>query len=310
VPRDCGAAVCVPVSTAATPLGTLWVFADEPRDFSDAETNMLEITAGRMAAELEREMLLGEIDRLRSRRSGSGAVARSASAAPPPAALDGWDIAAWRSPLAVEGRAWLDWFAVASDQIALSVGRCDDAAGQATEAAARAAARAASSWNVTPQVVAERANHALWGADAGDLRASLAYVKLDTHHGLAWLAMAGDVGMTCLPAGGPSRETGSHELGAPPATAAIKLPASRQELGADETIAATECTVRIRPGDSLLLWAAPQATDGTIADALASAIAEAQSLPLDAQARFIGESLAKRCGAACATLVLRRRSAD
>ena len=58
MPEDFAAAVCVPVSTPTTLLGTLWVFCNQRRDFNDRETNILEVVAGRIAADLEREMLL------------------------------------------------------------------------------------------------------------------------------------------------------------------------------------------------------------------------------------------------------------
>lgn len=61
-PEDYPAAVCVPISTPSIPLGTLWVFAVEPRDFSAHETNLIEIVAGRIAADLEREQLLAAVE--------------------------------------------------------------------------------------------------------------------------------------------------------------------------------------------------------------------------------------------------------
>ena len=56
--EDFGAAVCVPISTASSLLGTLWIFHTEPWEFEDREANLLEILAGSLAAELEREALL------------------------------------------------------------------------------------------------------------------------------------------------------------------------------------------------------------------------------------------------------------
>ena len=60
VPEPCGAAVCVPISTPTMILGTLWFYADDARDFDDHETNLAEIVAGRIATELERDMLIRE----------------------------------------------------------------------------------------------------------------------------------------------------------------------------------------------------------------------------------------------------------
>jgi len=59
-PEQYAAAVCLPVASPSTPLGTAWFFANETRGFSDQETQILEVIAGRLAADLEREVLLAE----------------------------------------------------------------------------------------------------------------------------------------------------------------------------------------------------------------------------------------------------------
>ena len=59
-PEEFAAAVCVPVSTSTTILGTLWMFSNSKRDFTDPQTNIVEVVAGRLAADLEREMLWQE----------------------------------------------------------------------------------------------------------------------------------------------------------------------------------------------------------------------------------------------------------
>ena len=65
-PIDCPSAVCLPISSATTLLGTLWVFGDKPQDVDDQTINLLEIIAGRIAAELElvvawRELVAQEV---------------------------------------------------------------------------------------------------------------------------------------------------------------------------------------------------------------------------------------------------------
>lgn len=52
-PNNCKSAICLPISSATTLLGTLWVFGDQPQDFDDQTIYLLEIIAGRVAAELE-----------------------------------------------------------------------------------------------------------------------------------------------------------------------------------------------------------------------------------------------------------------
>src|SRR5262249_31317690 len=67
VPEQAFAAcVCVPVASANMPLGTLWLFAREPREFSDSQTNIIEVVAGRLAADLERQLLADEARRART----------------------------------------------------------------------------------------------------------------------------------------------------------------------------------------------------------------------------------------------------
>jgi GAF domain-containing protein len=48
------AAVCVPVSSPTTILGTLWFYSTTPRSFSERDTELAEIIAGRLAGDLER----------------------------------------------------------------------------------------------------------------------------------------------------------------------------------------------------------------------------------------------------------------
>jgi hypothetical protein len=71
IPANCGSALCVPVSSANNLLGTLWIFDVKPRDFTGAEVNMVEIIAGRIAAELERFTLLQAVRNTNIRSSAS-----------------------------------------------------------------------------------------------------------------------------------------------------------------------------------------------------------------------------------------------
>ena len=47
------AAVCVPLATATTVLGTVWIYHTRSRPFSDPEVNLIEVLTGRLAMELE-----------------------------------------------------------------------------------------------------------------------------------------------------------------------------------------------------------------------------------------------------------------
>ena len=94
VPEKFGSAVCVPVSSPDTLLGTFWFFADDVRDYTDGETQLLEIIAGRLAAELERRILIRDAVGAKPIRNQGEALVhwheeRSRLAAP---VLDNWQV--------------------------------------------------------------------------------------------------------------------------------------------------------------------------------------------------------------------------
>jgi len=60
VPENFALSVCVPVASSTTIHGTLWCFADTPLELDSTAVHLLEIIAGRIAVELERQMLLQE----------------------------------------------------------------------------------------------------------------------------------------------------------------------------------------------------------------------------------------------------------
>jgi len=95
VPERCAAAVCVPISTPTTILGTLWLYSTTARDFSEEETNLAEILAGRIASDLERDMLLREGTQNRHATHELASAAEIAQLATPNVApmVEGWEIA-------------------------------------------------------------------------------------------------------------------------------------------------------------------------------------------------------------------------
>jgi len=64
-PESFTTSVCVPVASDLMQYGTLWFFADCVRDFCPEELAVLEITAGRIAVEIEKTALIKEIRMLR-----------------------------------------------------------------------------------------------------------------------------------------------------------------------------------------------------------------------------------------------------
>ncbi len=123
-PEPCGAAVCVPVSSSTTPLGTLWVYSQATRDFSDEQTNLLEVVAGRLAAELERDVLLADARASQGERRQLAAATQRATESRPRIAplVDGWKVAGRMFAQQQSGGAFFDWFAAADGRLVLTLG--------------------------------------------------------------------------------------------------------------------------------------------------------------------------------------------
>jgi phosphoserine phosphatase RsbU/P len=197
VPEEFRSAVCVPISTPTTPLGTLWVFCDQPRPFSQDESNLLEIVSGRIAADLEREMLLQqELDTRSIKRQLRYASQWQENRLPRlKPLLHGWQIAGKTSQGDTLGGDFHDWFVLPDGSLAAVVG---DAQGKLVEAGLTAAAlhsavKAHANYRHTAQELVERVNETLWSASAGDQFASLFYARIQPETGWIECAMAGHI---------------------------------------------------------------------------------------------------------------------
>ncbi|MDR2345877.1 MAG: GAF domain-containing protein [Planctomycetaceae bacterium] len=60
-PESFPTAICVPVMSPATIIGTLWFFADIKRDFTNKDRYLIELIAGRISTELEHAALKREL---------------------------------------------------------------------------------------------------------------------------------------------------------------------------------------------------------------------------------------------------------
>ncbi|MCE9528100.1 MAG: SpoIIE family protein phosphatase [Planctomycetales bacterium] len=194
-PENFPSAICVPVSGSSAPLGTLWMFADQNRDFTSEQTNLVEIIAGRIAADLEREMLLTEGAKTKGREKHLEAAARWQSSRLPSVTpmLEDYEVAGWTLQADGIGGDFYDWSVLADGRLSISLG---DAQGKLIEAGLGAAAvqAALKSHAAYPHTAAElltRVNETLWTTSAGDQYSSLAYGLIDPASGELELSLSG-----------------------------------------------------------------------------------------------------------------------
>jgi serine phosphatase RsbU (regulator of sigma subunit) len=194
-PEEFPSAACVPVSSPSIPLGTLWIFSDKPRDFSAEQTNLLEIIAGRLAADLEREMLLAVGTKSKHRDQQIDAVKQWQRERLPTLMplIDDYEIAGWTEQADDIGGDFHDWCVLADGRLALGVG---DAEGKLLSAALGAvtlhtSVKAHAAYRHTAAQLLTRVNESLVAASPGDQLASLAYALIEPETGKLALGMAG-----------------------------------------------------------------------------------------------------------------------
>lgn len=217
-------AVCVPVSTPGSILGTLWVFCRRRRDFTDRQTNMIEIVAGRVAADLEREVLIREgIDSLSLKRQLAAAERLQRGMLPNvPPMLDGWDMAAWITQAEAVGGNFYDWFTLPGGNVAVVAGNAMNRGIEAALAASGLKAAIRSHAQHIPDVdrLLSQVNLTLWTGSAGDQYADVSLAMIDPETGRLALATAGQPGaMLLTPARSKRLTEPSPSLGDGPDTA-------------------------------------------------------------------------------------------
>ncbi len=205
-PEDFAAAVCLPVSSPTTILGTLWIFSNEKRDFTESQTNLLEIVAGRIAADLEREMLLREgVEGVQLKRQLMAAERLQRSQLPTFAPLlDGWDLAGYTDQAQSLGGDFYDWFCLPDGLLSVAVGSTSDTGMPAalTAANVKTALRSHAPYHREADRLLRQINLTLWTSSAGDQAASLFCGLVEPATGRISYAAAGEPCVLLLDAQG------------------------------------------------------------------------------------------------------------
>ena len=197
-PEEFPAAACVPVATSTTILGTLWMFSNVKRDFTAQQTNIVEVVAGRLAADLDREMLWQEgfaAAEIKKQIAAAERMQRNQLPAFAPQ-LDHWDMAGWTAQAESLGGDFHDWFCLPDGLLAVAVGHAMGGGIQAALAASglRAGLRAHGLYYREAQQTLKRLNLTLWTGSAGDQHAALFYGLIETATGRVCTASAGQPG--------------------------------------------------------------------------------------------------------------------
>jgi serine phosphatase RsbU (regulator of sigma subunit) len=239
-PEKAVSALCVPISTPTVPLGTLWTFGDQPRDFSDADCNLAEVVAGRLAVELERQVLLAE-SRTSARIKRAWRAAQeldqqqSQRVAP---CLDGWELAGWAAQGDDLGSAFYDWH-MHLDGTLLAVAAESSTSGFSGALSARmlrSAFRAHAETCQQSHILLDRCNRTFWSQSVGDLLSAATCIDVNAASGLVGYAWAGQPALLRL------SHQGHQWLGGP-----------QLAIGMEPDSGYARQQIRLLPGDALLV---------------------------------------------------------
>lgn len=196
-PEPVAAALCVPVASPTVPLGTLWFFSRGERDFDDRQTQLAEIVAGRIAADLEREVLLGDAAARAADDRSEASLERwiADNAGLPPLDVPGWSLAASHSHGDNALPAFEDAFVTDRGTLAVVLGASHlaGAEGHLAIAATRAAVRAHAMRLRRASAVVEAVLRTVAGAFSGSLATSLAVALVHPSSGYFHFAATGGV---------------------------------------------------------------------------------------------------------------------
>jgi sigma-B regulation protein RsbU (phosphoserine phosphatase) len=236
-PEAAEAAVCVPVSSPTMPLGTLWFFAQSERDFDDRQTQLAEIVAGRLAAELEREVLLGDAASRAAgdRKEQSFEHWAADNAALPRLDVPGWSLAA-SIPSGNKAASFADAFITDHGTVALVLGASERTGPEAqlVVAALRTAVRAHAMRLRRASAVVQAVHQTLVSAFPGDVAGSLAVALLHSNSGYFHFAASGHAAATLKR---PKR--------------ARRLQTTATVIGSDGELSLTEERGRLAAGEQL-----------------------------------------------------------
>lgn len=240
-PENFPSAACIPVATPTNILGTLWVFCNSRRDFNDRETNILEVVAGRIASDLEREILVhegAEAAQIKRQLDAAERIQRHQLPSVPPM-IRGWDFAGWAAQPESVGGCFFDWFSLPRTSVAFALG---DVAGTPLEAAIiasglKASLRSHGQYHRNADRLLTQVNLTLWTGSAGDQSAALACGFVDAASDRIRLASAGNAGVLLV------RSNGWQSL-------ATDAPV----LGQSPEAVYRQTQLRLRPGDTLFCF--------------------------------------------------------
>lgn len=196
-PENFSAAMCLPIGGPSSPLGTIWLWSDQVRDFSTLDIEAAKAASDMILADIQRTVLTDQV--LRSRelnRNAETASVLQASRLPTPDPLHrDYEVAGWTFQGACLGGNFHAWSLNRFGQIIAVLGDAvaEGSAGAIVSTTVQSVVEAVWSVRHEPRQLLRKVNDLLWAIPDGDWRCSLGYLQLESANGQAVIGIAGSI---------------------------------------------------------------------------------------------------------------------
>ena len=201
-PEDFPSAICVPLISESTILGTAWFFSQKRRTFTDAQTRVAEIVAGRLTGEMERAAVEEKAierttaENLDWKKDVQDAATIQKNQLPVCAPwMVGWDLSASAYHSQQIGGNFYDWFSLANGQAVVALGDCQQRGltGAMVCEAVKTALRCHAGYLAKVDSLMEQVDRTIWSSSAADQYANLFTAIVQPDSDLVRYTTAGNV---------------------------------------------------------------------------------------------------------------------
>ncbi|MDV6033704.1 MAG: SpoIIE family protein phosphatase [Phycisphaera sp. RhM] len=219
-PEPFGAAVCTAIYKGDLPIGTLWLFANEPRQLDASFSAIAQMASSQITLELSSAATVRREERSRHAVEAIADIAAWQYSSLPIGNVlaPGWLVDGMIESPHDWSTGWHMWDVLPDGSLILAMAETLDrrAGGAMIAATARAALTAHSGYQHTPQQMLQRIGDTLWETNTADQLVSLLYARINPETGEGEVASAGE--MSGLIAGKygyrPLTQTGGRPLAA------------------------------------------------------------------------------------------------
>ena len=196
-PEDFPSGLCVPIVSQSGILGTVWFYSQNRRRFSKRQIQMAEIIAGRLAAELERDALMGVYSDHASFKKEIEAAALIQKNQLPISApwIEKWDMAGKVRQQRDFGGNFYDWFTTPDGKIVCALADCHDQGTTAalTASMVKSSLRSHAQYNSSANDLMGQVDRTVWASSAADQYVNLFCATLDSKSDFVQFSTAGKI---------------------------------------------------------------------------------------------------------------------